>query len=147
MGVLPFRDSGFLDGVCRSPSKDSFPNHNFRSYRFGISMHRSMGSPEPTRKDLRPWGLGGLFARICSIGDFHRRKRPPDGRWYGLELMMPCCRYVVVRACDCVRFMESECVFCLLLIVNPSALVYRVCQPPRDSTGPRQVSHSFRMII
>ena len=128
MGVLPFCDSGFLDGPRRSPSKNCSTNYHFRSYRFGISRHRSMEGPEPSGKVLWPCGLGGFLARLCSIGgDFHRFKRPPDGRRYGLEQMIPSYEYdvVVARACDCVRFMESECVFCVPLIVNQSELVYR----------------------
>jgi hypothetical protein len=69
-------------------------------------------------KSHRVYQRPAVAVFMQSIGD-HRFKRPPDDRRYGLELVIPCYRYVVVdRACDCVRFMESECVFCLSLIVN-----------------------------
>lgn len=113
MGVLPFRISGFLDGLWRPPPEGSSPNHNFRGCRFGISVHRSMDSPEPSGEV--PRGLRDSVPGTCSTGDFHRFKRPPDGRWHGLELeMIPRCLSVV----NCVRFHESECVFRLLLIVK-----------------------------
>ena len=48
MDIRPFCGSGFLDGFWRPPSEDYSPNDNFRGCRFGIGMHRSMGSPEPS---------------------------------------------------------------------------------------------------
>jgi hypothetical protein len=118
MGVLPFCISGFLDGVRRPPPDGSSPNHNFRSCRFGISMHRSMDSPEPSGEESR--GRRDSVPSTYSTGDFHRFKRPPDGRWHGLELeMIPCCLSVV----NCVRFHESEYyMFRLLLIVKTQEL-------------------------
>ena len=118
---LPFRNSGFLDGPWRPPSEHSSPNHNFRSCRFGISMHRSVGSPEPPGEGLR--GLAVSVAGTGSSGYFHRFKRPTNGRWDGLEHDWS---RVVDRVVDllclsninCVGFNEPVCVFCLLLIVK-----------------------------
>jgi hypothetical protein len=111
MGVLPVRDSGFLDGLRRSPSKDPSPNRYLRSCRVGISRHRSMGGSESSGKAPRPCGLRGFLARICSIGNFHRFKRPPDDRRHGLELMVPHYEYVCCGSrCLCTFHVIRVCV-------------------------------------
>ena len=148
MGILPFRDSGFLDGVWRSPTENPSTNRNFRSCRFRIGLHRIMEGSEPAREDLRPKGLGAsIVADIRSTEHFHRFKSL-DGRRYGVELMRSCGRYVVVPACGRVRFVESDCVFCLPLTVlslnQPVFSFPSLTAAPM--IGPRQVSHAFRMM-
>jgi hypothetical protein len=117
MGVLPFRNPGFLDGLWRLASKHSPANHHFRSCRFGISMYRSVDSPEPSGEGLR--GLAVSVAGTSSTGYFRRFKRPTDGGWDGLELDWS---LVIDLLClsnmNSVGFNEPECVFCLLLIVK-----------------------------
>lgn len=93
MGVLPFHNSGFLDGVWRPASENSLPDPNLRSCHFGIGIHRSMDGLEPSREDVR--GLRRPVPRTCSTGYFLRFKRPPECRWYGLELdtLLLMCRH------------------------------------------------------
>ena len=117
MGVLPFRDSGFLDDLRRPASEDSSSNRNFCSCRFGISRRRSMDGPEPSGEDLP--GLGATVASTCSAGYIHRFKRPLDGGWHGLELD----RFHIVDLLwfsnvGYVGLNEWNCAFCLLLIVK-----------------------------
>jgi hypothetical protein len=137
MGVLRFRRSGFLDGLStwQTPRKISYHN------RFGIGVHRSMDGPKPSGEDLWPGELG--WSAICSPRRFHRFKGLPDGRRYGLEPEILCFRYAVAPACDCVRFGESECAFCLPLIRRTS-LHWFSASDSYPGIGPTQVSHAFR---
>jgi hypothetical protein len=96
MGVFPFYNPGFLDGVWRPASEDSLPDHDFSSCRFGIDMHRGVDGLEPSGEDIR--GLRCPVPRTCSTGYFRRFKGPPDGRWngvgYTLDTLLLVCRHV-----------------------------------------------------
>lgn len=136
MGILPFRDSGFLDGVWRPSSEDSSPDRDFRSCRFGIGLHRSMDGPEPSGEDLREFAVS--VAGTSSTRDFHRFKGPRGGRWYGLEPeIIPLCRCFVHLGCILGVSVIRVC------FLRDSALIFKTLGTT-PGTGPRQVFPCFQ---